>query len=181
MRMYIKGVLRWVGQQDEGQDLLEYGLLAALIAVVALGAVEVFGNTVNDTLWEAIDLALSGAGFGRVGLGASILGVLIGVACMMPGHLFGATGAGDVKLLGAAGALLGPVDIVKAFIGTAIAGGLVALVVALQRGRLKRTFESVARLLSRREVEGSDATVTDRRFAYAPAIAIGVIASVFAW
>lgn len=59
MRMYIKGVLRWVGQQDEGQDLLEYGLLAALIAVVALGAVEVFGNTVNDTLWEAIDLALA--------------------------------------------------------------------------------------------------------------------------
>ena len=41
-------------QQEEGQDLLEYGMLAALIAIVALGAVQAVGNTVNNVFWSAI-------------------------------------------------------------------------------------------------------------------------------
>ena len=45
---------------------------------------------------------------------------------MLPGHLFGATGAGDVKLFAAAGTLLGPSDMVLAFVATAIAGGVLA-------------------------------------------------------
>ncbi len=34
-------------RQDEGQDLLEYALLVALIAVVAVGAVTAAGTTVK--------------------------------------------------------------------------------------------------------------------------------------
>lgn len=34
------------GREDEGQDLLEYALLVALIALIAIGAVTVAGNTV---------------------------------------------------------------------------------------------------------------------------------------
>ena len=33
--------------QEEGQDLLEYALLVALIAIVAVGAVTAAGTTVN--------------------------------------------------------------------------------------------------------------------------------------
>ena len=33
---------------DEGQDLLEYALLVALIAIVAVGAVTTAGQTVSD-------------------------------------------------------------------------------------------------------------------------------------
>jgi len=40
--------------QDDGQDLIEYGLLMALIAVVAIGAVSGLGNTVNTVLWQTI-------------------------------------------------------------------------------------------------------------------------------
>ena len=39
---------------DEGQDLLEYALLAALIAIVAAGAVQAVGNTVHNVFWSAI-------------------------------------------------------------------------------------------------------------------------------
>ena len=39
---------------DEGQDLLEYGLLMALIAVFAIGAVPTVGNTINTVFWQAI-------------------------------------------------------------------------------------------------------------------------------
>ena len=39
---------------EEGQDLLEYGLLMALIAVFALGAVSMVGNTIQSVFWSAI-------------------------------------------------------------------------------------------------------------------------------
>ena len=39
---------------EHGQDLTEYGLLAALIAIVALAAVSTLGDTVRTVLWAPI-------------------------------------------------------------------------------------------------------------------------------
>jgi Flp pilus assembly pilin Flp len=39
---------------DEGQDLLEYALLVALIALGAIGAVQTVGQTVSGVFWDAI-------------------------------------------------------------------------------------------------------------------------------
>jgi pilus assembly protein Flp/PilA len=47
-------LIRGLVNEDEGQDLLEYGLLAVLIAVVAIGAVTTLGQTINDTFWKVI-------------------------------------------------------------------------------------------------------------------------------
>ena len=41
-------------RDDDGQDLLEYAMLASLIALVALGAVTVLGETLNRFFWQAI-------------------------------------------------------------------------------------------------------------------------------
>ena len=41
-------------RNEDGQDLLEYGLLMALIAVFALGAVATLGNTISTVFWTAI-------------------------------------------------------------------------------------------------------------------------------
>ena len=41
-------------RKDDGQDLLEYGLLAALIALFAMGAVTAVGNTITSVFWSAI-------------------------------------------------------------------------------------------------------------------------------
>ena len=38
----------------EGQDLLEYSMLVALIVVVAVGAVSTVGNTIDRALWQVI-------------------------------------------------------------------------------------------------------------------------------
>ena len=43
---------------DEGQDLLEYGFLAALIAILAVGAVSLLGGTLDRVFWQAIAGAL---------------------------------------------------------------------------------------------------------------------------
>ena len=44
-------------RSEDGQDLLEYGLLAALIALVAIGAVATVGRTVMTVFWSAIAAA----------------------------------------------------------------------------------------------------------------------------
>ena len=49
--------LRGLARGDEGQDLLEYALLVALIALVAVGAITVAGTNVN-TIFGRIAAAL---------------------------------------------------------------------------------------------------------------------------
>ena len=39
-------------RKDDGQDLIEYGLLVALIALIAIFAVTAVGNTVNTVFWQ---------------------------------------------------------------------------------------------------------------------------------
>lgn len=46
-----------VRRSEDGQDLLEYGVLAALIALIALGAVTAVGNTITGVFWNAIAAA----------------------------------------------------------------------------------------------------------------------------
>jgi pilus assembly protein Flp/PilA len=53
MSRVATAVLRLV-RRDKGQDLLEYGLLAALIALVAFGAVTALGQTINNVFWNNI-------------------------------------------------------------------------------------------------------------------------------
>jgi Flp pilus assembly pilin Flp len=44
--------------RDEGQDLIEYGLLAALIAIVAVAGMTVLGQTIFTTFWQNIAQAI---------------------------------------------------------------------------------------------------------------------------
>jgi prepilin peptidase CpaA len=138
-------------------------------------------NLLTTTL-AAVGLGLAAMGTGRISLVEALTGGLVGLALMLPGHLLGATGAGDVKLLAAVGTLLGPTRTATAFVVTAVAGGLIALVVATQRRRFGPTLSRVMRLvvqpgIGAREIEDPAA---DNRFAYAPAVAIGAIVACLA-
>jgi len=53
MERVMTAVLR-LARRDEGQDLIEYGLLAALIALVVMSAVATLGTTINTVLWQSI-------------------------------------------------------------------------------------------------------------------------------
>lgn len=127
---------------------------------------------------------MAAAGFGiAVGGGAvtpmqAALGMVIGLLLMLPGHVIGATGAGDVKLMAAVGAVVGT-SIVRVFLYTAVAGGLFAIAVALRRGRLSRTVADATKIVTspseaRATIEASDRA---NRFAYGPAIAAGTLIS----
>jgi Flp pilus assembly pilin Flp len=41
-------------RREDGQDLLEYGLLAVLIAVVVLAGMTSLGNTIMNVFWTPI-------------------------------------------------------------------------------------------------------------------------------
>src|SRR5262245_39421020 len=163
-------------------------LVVAIIAI-GMGAAAIIDlrtrrlpNLLTASL-AAIGIGIAAAGFGRVGIGAAILGCVVGLAFMLRGHIFGATGAGDVKLLAAAGALLGPGDTLYAFLYTAVAGGALALLIALSRRRLHTTLGATARLVKGAANVASEieAATSDNRFAYAPAIAIGVLVVALGW
>ena len=167
--------------------MLTSNTLVVIIAVAGCAAAAVIDlrtRRVPNALTIAIavaGLALAATGMGPLGLAAAFGGGLAGLLLMLPGHLFGATGAGDVKLFAAAGTLLGPADMVLAFIATAIAGGVLALVVAARRGRLEETCGATARLIVSRGTNAPqiESTQSNNRFAYAPAIAFGVTLAAF--
>ena len=153
-------------------------IAAGLFLIAAYGDVRTrrIPNALTGSL-VIVGLGLAATQLGRVGIGGAIVGLLLGFAFMLPGNVFGATGAGDVKLFAAAGALLGPATTVRAFVFTAIAGGVLALVVALRRRRLAHTVGMTARLVTsgKSVVSAIESPAADNRFAYAPAIAIGVV------
>jgi Flp pilus assembly pilin Flp len=43
-----------VPTSEEGQDLLEYSLLVALIVIVAIGAITTVGQTIYTVFWQVI-------------------------------------------------------------------------------------------------------------------------------
>ena len=69
---------------------------------------------------------LSAAVGGWSGLGAALAGGLVAFGLMLPFHLWGAVGAGDVKGLGALGCFLGFWGALHLFLYTVLAGGLLA-------------------------------------------------------
>ncbi|HVG73503.1 MAG TPA: prepilin peptidase, partial [Vicinamibacterales bacterium] len=127
---------------------------------------------------------LAMAGVTGVTVGGALGGLGLGLALLLPAHVFGATGAGDVKLLAAFGALLGPADVFNAFLRAAILGGVMALAVAVWRGRLRETLYGTAMLVTTRNRAVTailEHPAANNRFPYAPAIATGAALVVLGW
>jgi prepilin peptidase CpaA len=152
---------------------LAAGALAATIIDIRSHRIP---NALTATM-AVVGVGLAASGLSGIALAASIGGLVAGLALMLPGHALGATGAGDVKLMAAVGAIVGFRIVVTAFLFTAIAGGILAIAVAVRRRRLAATLAGTGRLIgtpadARREIR-SAAPVS--RFAYGPAIAIGSV------
>ncbi|MBS3758437.1 MAG: prepilin peptidase [Desulfobacterales bacterium] len=81
------------------------------------------------------------------GLLFSIGGLGLGIAILLIFFLLGGLGAGDVKLLGAIGALKGPEFVVWTMFYTGLAGGAVAFAVIIWRGTFLQTFMNIGLLL----------------------------------
>jgi prepilin peptidase CpaA len=119
---------------------------------------------------------------GLPGTFASLVGFGIGFVLMFLLHVFGAMGAGDVKLFAAVGAVTGAHLILPTFIVVVLTGGVLALVSILRTGAVLTTMHRVLQifvgLLPGWEMPRF-AVPTDRRktIPYGVAITIGSIIS----
>jgi prepilin peptidase CpaA len=118
--------------------------------------------------------------------GWSITGCCLGVLLFFPMFALRGMGAGDVKLLAAVGAWLGPGDVAIAALATSIAGGVIAVVIALGHGYLKTACRNLWMLLTYWRVMGirpvhevSLQGAGGPRLAYAVPIAIGTLVTLW--
>ncbi|HYQ96493.1 MAG TPA: A24 family peptidase [Candidatus Eisenbacteria bacterium] len=83
-----------------------------------------------------VALCLHGATHAGPGLLLSLAGMLAAAAFVLPGYALGFTGAGDVKLLAAVGALLAFPTAIFAALLSLVLGGLLSVLVSLWRRNL---------------------------------------------
>lgn len=123
-------------------------------------------------------LVINGTQSGWSGIVSSLLGLVLGIGLLLLPYAMGGFGAGDVKALGALGALTGPSDLLHIFIYMAFYGGGMAVLHYLFNQNLKMKihegWSSVkASALSRDISQLKPDKGEPLRFPYAAAIAFG--------
>lgn len=73
---------------------------------------------------------------GMSGFLFSLEGICLGIAVMLLPYIMGGMGAGDAKLMGAVGGVLGPKGVFVAFLFTGLVGGLYAVILLIHSGNL---------------------------------------------
>src|SRR5262245_41584952 len=86
--------------------------------------------------------------------GFSLAGYVAGLLLFFPLFALRGVGAGDVKWLAAVGAWIGPSQVAVAALTSSIAGGIIALVIAVGYGYLKKALGNVWLLLAHWRVMG---------------------------
>ena len=161
-------------------------LLAILVAIAAVFDIR-YRRIPNWLVLSGIiaGLAWNSSTSGWSGLGRSAEGLGLGFALYFPLYLIRARGAGDVKLLAAVGAITGPRNCFWIFLLTAVLGGIIAVILLMFRGRLRKTFFNVGWILQdlvhfRAPYRSSDeldvTTTKGMRLPHGAMIAVGALA-----
>ena len=119
---------------------------------------------------------------GRDGFFFSASGLAIGIGLLILPFAMGGMGGGDVKLLGAIGALTGPVVVLKVFFVSAVLGLVVSLLLILGVSRHRRRWMSRFRKKARGaegDAESADVGPAVPRMAlpYGAVLAAGTLVS----
>jgi prepilin peptidase CpaA len=123
------------------------GVLLALLIVAAVSDAKT-GRIPN---WLVFGGALYAVGYNaffplypsHIGIFSALGGLAVGLLASLPAYLFRVLGAGDVKLMAMVGAFLGPWSTVGAVLSTLIAGGILALALALWSAHLGRMLHNL--------------------------------------
>lgn len=136
---------------------MEYPHVAALAVASAACVTDLRTRRIPNGLTfgaALVAVAVAVATNGTSGLLSAVSGWAVGVAIFFLPFVLGGMGGGDIKLLGAMGAWLGPADAMWLALFTGVAGGVMAVVVALSRGYLGTALRNVSLLLTHWRVTG---------------------------
>ncbi|MGB0909869.1 MAG: A24 family peptidase [Nitrospirales bacterium] len=127
---------------------MTYIILVTILAfaLVAAGITDVRSSKIPNVITfplAAIGLCIHGLSNGLEGVFFSLEGLALGFGLLFIFYLLGGMGAGDVKLLGAVGAIIGPYDVFIAFLVTSCLGGLYAIGLMVITWGLPSTAERV--------------------------------------
>ncbi|HEU4937596.1 MAG TPA: prepilin peptidase [Vicinamibacterales bacterium] len=138
-----------------------------------------FSAIAGAVLYHGVIGGLNAAGW-------SLAGCLLGAVLFFPIFALRGMGAGDVKLLAAVGAWLGPSQVAIVALASSIAGGAIAIAVALGYGYLRTAVHNLWMLLMDWRVMGirplQEMTLEGTRgprLAYAVPISIGTVVTLW--
>jgi prepilin peptidase CpaA len=119
--------------------------VCAAVLVLVAGASDIRSRRIPNWLTLSgvcAGLALHAATAGFSGLKLSAMGMLLGFGAYLALYCLHAMGAGDVKLMAAVGAIVGPAAWISVFVATAIAAGLLSLGLVIFKRRLRETLRN---------------------------------------
>jgi prepilin peptidase CpaA len=124
-----------------------------LLLLGPLGVIIIYYDVRYRRIPNAVVLATLVAGLtvntaygGLQGLGISVAGCLMAFVPLLMLHIFGAMGAGDVKLFAAIGSVLGAKLILPTLVLVVLLGGMLAICATLRSGTLFTTMHGVLRI-----------------------------------
>lgn len=117
-----------------------------------------------------------------------VTGALTGGLLFLPGYLIRMLGAGDVKLMAAVGALMGPRGALEAALTATVVGGAISFVALLQKRRLRKGVASAMSILITMSADDTPETAETKHavgsavgsLPYGIAIAIGSVIAIAA-
>ncbi len=199
--VWVSPIALWGAESDVPASPARYGvsmpdyrflslLLAAFVAVIA-AAFDLRRRTIPNVVTAAAvvaGIALHTARSGWAGFTFSLLGVAVGGGALLLFYLLGGMGAGDVKLMGGIGALVGAGLVFYILVYTGVAGGIMAMVKLIMRRRKQNEVDraicpsgrpddaEVGEACRRRQAGGNPMKET---MPYGVAIAAGTLLALF--
>ena len=168
----------------EFNDSIELTKIALLVSLLLFcSATDLSTRRVpNAVLLPALMTALflNSVGGGLAGLVDSIAGLALGLLMLMPLRILGQLGAGDLKLLGVVGSILGAYGAIVAGLATMMAGGILAVLYLVWLFIKPRVVSRVLRFNGKAAAPGDGMSwpaVRAAEIPYALAIAAGTFAT----
>ena len=127
------------------QSLLLENWHVKLVCVLLIVAAWIDGKQLRVPNWLTFPMILAGLVFntwtdGWEGLGSGLLGMVVGLGCLIWLYAIGGMGAGDVKLMAGVGAWLGWETTFYAFCVSTIVGAVMAVLMVLYRRAFARHY-----------------------------------------
>ena len=178
----------FIFMQETLNGLLE--LLLLLILSLAI-VTDLYKRKITNVL---IVLGLVGGLVGqlflrqRLGFGQWGIGVVTGFICFFPLYVLRGMAAGDVKLMMVVGGFLGFPLVLTAALYSYAAGGIMAIIIVLAKGRFKQVIHNIKIILTPlyiRAISGVDVSdglikqVSVGRMPYAVAIGAGTLLTLY--